>query len=71
MNALIGINGNRERLLERLRRLASPDLLAAALLLLGTVVALAWANSPVSHTYAAFWHAEVALRLGSAELRSD
>ena len=67
----MSITGNGERLQDRLRRLWSPELMAAALLLLGTVVALAWANSPVSHTYAAFWHAEVALRLGSAELRSD
>ncbi len=56
------------QLLARLRRHLSPDLIAAALLLLGTVVALAWANSPAGATYASFWHAEFALRLGGAEL---
>ena len=42
--------------------------MAAALLLLGTVAALAWANSLVGDTYATFWHTEVAVRLGGAEL---
>lgn len=56
------------QLLARLRRRSSPELLAAALLFLGTVVALIWANSPLGHTYAVFWHAEVGLRLGGTEL---
>ena len=68
MNQTTHITGNGERLLDRLRRLSSPELLAAALLLLGTVVALVWANSSAGHTYAEFWHAEVALRLGAGEL---
>lgn len=55
-------------LLERLRRHSSPDLVAAALLLLGTVAALVWANSPWGHTYAGFWHAQFGLRLGGADL---
>lgn len=54
--------------LERLRGRLSPDIIAAALLLLGTVTALVWANSPVGDTYASFWHTEFALRLGGAEL---
>ena len=68
MNQSVGITGNDEHLLARLRRHASPDLIAAALLLLGTVAALVWANSPVGHTYAAFWHSEFAVRLGGVEL---
>ena len=68
MNQATHITGNGERLLDRLRRLSSPELMAAALLLLSTVAALVWANSSAGHTYAEFWHAEVALRLGGAEL---
>ncbi len=56
------------QLLARFRVHASPELLAAVLLLLGTVVALTWANSPWGHTYAAFWHTEVAVRIGGTEL---
>lgn len=56
------------RLLERLRQRSSPELVAAGLLLLATVAALAWANSPAGATYATFWHAEVGLRLGRLEL---
>lgn len=51
-----------------LRSHASPELLAAALLLLGTMAALIWANSPAGYSYAAFWHTEVGLRLGGTEL---
>jgi NhaA family Na+:H+ antiporter len=68
MNKAAGNTGNVEHLLARLRRHASPDLIAAGLLLLGTVVALVWANSPVGDTYASFWHSEFAVRLGGAEL---
>jgi len=68
LNKAINITDTGERLLERLRRLSNPELMAAALLLLGTVVALVWANSPAGHTYAAFWHSEIALRLGNAGL---
>jgi NhaA family Na+:H+ antiporter len=53
---------------ERLRGRLSPDIVAAALLLLGTVVALVWANSPAGDTYVSFWHTEFAVRLGGAEL---
>ncbi|MCC7183055.1 MAG: Na+/H+ antiporter NhaA [Rhodocyclaceae bacterium] len=56
------------RLLARLRSQTSPELRAAALLLLGTIAALVWANSPWGHTYATFWQAEFALRLGGTEL---
>lgn len=55
-------------LLERLRGRLSPDIIAAALLLLGTVVALIWANLPMGDTYTSFWHTEFAVRLGGAEL---
>jgi Na+:H+ antiporter, NhaA family len=44
---------------------------SAGLLLVATVVALVWANSPVRDSYEAFWHTEFALRLGGAELALD
>ncbi len=68
MNRSASITGNDKHLLARLHRHSSPELIAAALLLLGTVVALIWANSPVGATYASFWHSEFAVRVGGAEL---
>ena len=41
------------------------------LLLAATVVALVWANSPVSDSYGAFWGTEVSLRAGDAQLVLD
>ncbi len=41
---------------------------AAALLLAGTLLALVWANSPWGDSYEAFWHTELAVRLGDDEL---
>ena len=55
-------------LLAKLRSHSSPDLTAATLLLLGTVTALIWANSPWGHTYAEFWHTQFGVRLGDTEL---
>jgi Na+/H+ antiporter NhaA len=62
----------------RLRRLASPlrDFIAtenssAVVLLLATVVALIWANSPWASGYESFWGTELAIRVGSAELALD
>src|SRR5699024_5871066 len=56
------------QLLARLRHRWNPDIVAAGLLLLATVLALAWANSPWGDTYASFWNAELAVRLGGAGL---
>lgn len=64
----MGPTASVNRLFIRLRSHSSPELLAAALLLLGTVAALVWANSPWGHSYAAFWQAEFGLRLGGVEL---
>ncbi|MFC3688817.1 Na+/H+ antiporter NhaA [Aquipuribacter hungaricus] len=43
----------------------------AGLLLAATLAALLWANSPWGSTYDAFWHTELALRVGGAELALD
>lgn len=48
--------------------MASPDIAAAVLLLAATVAALVWANSPGGDSYATFWHTQLAVRLGGAEL---
>ncbi|MCV2491565.1 Na+/H+ antiporter NhaA [Geodermatophilus sp. YIM 151500] len=62
------------RLLSRVaplgRRLRS-EAGSAGLLLIATVVALAWANSPVGDSYDAFWHTEFAVRVGATELALD
>jgi Na+/H+ antiporter NhaA len=55
-------------LTEPLRRYLRTEAGGAALLLLATVAALGWANSPFADSYDTFWHTELALRLGDAEL---
>ena len=54
-----------------LRRFLGWEAAAAALLLGGTLLALAWANSPWGQSYDSFWHTELALRLGGDELSLD
>ncbi|SDT72868.1 Na+/H+ antiporter NhaA [Jiangella sp. DSM 45060] len=62
----------------RSRRLASPirEFIAtqssgAVVLLAATVAALVWANSPWPDSYEEFWHTELSIRLGDAELSLD
>jgi Na+/H+ antiporter NhaA len=43
----------------------------SALLLAATVLALAWANSPWSETYTAFWHTEATIGVGEFQLSLD
>jgi Na+/H+ antiporter NhaA len=59
------------QLAEPLRRFLRTESGSAGLLLTATVLALAWANSPWSETYASFWETELAVRLGDAELALD
>ncbi len=59
------VNG---RLLSRLRARLNPQIIAASLLLLATISALGWVNSPWGNTYAWFWDTELAVRLGSVGL---
>ena len=44
---------------------------SALVLLLATVAALAWANSPWSASYESFWHTDVSLQFGNASLELD
>ncbi|GAA1060020.1 Na+/H+ antiporter NhaA [Agromyces bracchium] len=53
----------------RLRR-GSSDRSAAALLLVGTVLAILWANSPWGSTYEAFWETELEIGLGEWQLHA-
>jgi Na+/H+ antiporter NhaA len=63
----------------RLRRVATTPLRefiatensSAIVLLVATVVALVWANSPWSATYEQFWSTELAIRVGGDELSLD
>ncbi|MCY7403210.1 MAG: Na+/H+ antiporter NhaA [Cryobacterium sp.] len=41
---------------------------SAALLILFTLVAIGWANSPLSHTYLEFWSSTIDLRVGAASI---
>lgn len=43
----------------------------AGLLLVATIAALLWANSPIRDSYDAFWHTELAVRVAGAELSLD
>jgi Na+/H+ antiporter NhaA len=43
----------------------------SALLLVGTVLALLWANSPWSDSYASFWSTQASIDIGGAELSLD
>jgi NhaA family Na+:H+ antiporter len=44
---------------------------SASLLLAATIVALVWANSPLADVYEDLWSTELAITIGSAELRED
>lgn len=54
-----------------LRAFAGFEASSAALLLAAAIAALLWANSPWKASYQTFWHTELALRLGGAELVLD
>lgn len=53
------------------RRFIAAEAGSAAFLLLATVVALVWANSPWAHGYEKFWTTEVLIRIGTASLELD
>ncbi|NEK59409.1 Na+/H+ antiporter NhaA [Geodermatophilus sabuli] len=66
--------GGRGGLLARvapLRRRLRTEAGSAGLLLVATVVALLWVNSPFGAGYDAFWHTEFAVRVGGTELALD
>src|ERR671918_1328105 len=54
-----------------LRRFLRTETGGAGILLCATVVALAWANSPVGDSYGDFWSAEMAVQFDEFEYRED
>ncbi len=53
------------------RSFLSTETASAGALLLATVLALLWANSPWSHSYATVWHTKLTIQLGSGEISAD
>jgi Na+/H+ antiporter NhaA len=53
------------------REFVATENASAAILLLATVVAVVWANSPWSASYESLWHTDVAVSFGAAELELD
>jgi Na+/H+ antiporter NhaA len=60
-----------EQLAHPLRDFVRTEAGSAGLLLVSAVVALAWANSPLSDSYVSLWNTEVSVRVGEAELTMD
>jgi Na+:H+ antiporter, NhaA family len=59
------------RRLPMLREFLHQEAVASVLLLAATLIALAWANSPASESYFAFWHHELSLGFGSLTVTED
>ena len=59
------------RRLAPVRQYVATENASAAILLLATVAAVVWANSPWSAGYESLWHTEVAVSFGDAELALD
>ncbi|HJR45821.1 MAG TPA: Na+/H+ antiporter NhaA [Actinomycetota bacterium] len=60
------------RLLARpIRTFLDTEASGGVVLLLATLAALVWANSPWSSSYDTFWHTEIALEAGSRDLTLD
>jgi len=57
-----------DRLAAPFQRFLAIEAASTILLLVATVAALAWANSPWSASYSALWHTQLALSLGPASL---
>jgi Na+/H+ antiporter NhaA len=51
-----------------MREFVSAESGSAGLLLAALLIALAWANSPLSDGYTSLWSTEVSVRAGDAEL---
>jgi Na+/H+ antiporter NhaA len=54
-----------------LREFLSTEAGSAGLLFAAALVALVWANSPLSDSYVSFWGSDVSVRAGNAELSMD
>lgn len=54
-----------------LRRFLDTEAASGAVLLVATVAALIWANSPWSGSYESLWHTKIAVSIGSIDLTED
>jgi Na+/H+ antiporter NhaA len=63
-------NGVLDRIAQA-RRGDTSESLAAVFVLVATVIALLWANSPWSETYDAFWHTRLAISVGEFSIDLD
>ena len=59
------------QLTQALRNYLATETGSAVLLIAASVVALAWANSPWSETYASLWSTVLSIRVGARELSLD
>jgi NhaA family Na+:H+ antiporter len=57
-----------DRLAAPFQRFLAIEAASTVLLILATLAALTWANSPWGASYAAFWHTKLALSLGDAKV---
>jgi len=64
-------SGVPRRVLQPLQSFLSAEFAGAALLLLATIVALIWANSPWKDSYQAFWHTRFVVGIGSWSVDLD
>ena len=60
-----------ERLIRPFQTFAAREASGGILLLLATLIALAWANSPWSDNYFALWHTPTSFRVGEFTLTRD
>ena len=60
-----------DRVFAPLRNFLHTEASGGILLLVAAIVALAWANSPLSASYGAMWHTPVAIQVGEFRLAED
>ncbi len=70
-DAATGVKARAEAVLTPLADFFRAEIVGGAVLLMATLVALVWANSPLRETYEALWATEVELGTGSFGIRED
>ncbi|WP_251140875.1 Na+/H+ antiporter NhaA [Cellulomonas dongxiuzhuiae] len=68
---VLGGHGEGRSVAPALRRFLATEAGSAAVLLVATVAALVWANSPWRDTYTALWHAPAGVFVGGAGIEMD
>ena len=67
----ISVKSPIRRILRPFQEFAQTEASSGILLLLSTVVALAWANSPSATSYTELWHTQATVGLGAFVLSKD